>query len=378
MALAALSPAEIAYPIRSALRKQANARVLMDEAQTIDLNKKLVKTTKVTIAYDYLILATGADNNYYGHDQWSAHSRGLKNLTDALEIRKHVLTSFETAELNPDPEAQKALLTFLIIGASPTGVELAGSLAELSRTSLVRDFRNIHPETARVILLEGGKRILPTFSEELSRKAVEQLQALGAEVQTEAMVTDMTTDGALVSGKFIPARTILWCAGVKATAITQTLGVTLDRSGRVAVNDVLSIGSHTEAFAIGDAASCASPTGTPLPGVAPVAMQQGRSVAASIRNDLSGKPRKKFHYVDMGSLATIGRSAAVADFHWMKLSSFPAWFAWLFIHILFIIGCHNKFVVLFSWMWSFFTNQRGARLIIDYSKIDESGDAKVD
>jgi NADH:ubiquinone reductase (H+-translocating) len=365
VALAAISPAEIAYPIRAAMHKQSNAEVVMEEAVAIDLDKKVVKTVKKTIDYDYLVLATGADNNYYGHDQWSLYARGLKDLKDALEIRVHVLSAFEEAEVTADPETQRELLTFLIIGAGPTGVELAGSLAELARTSLVSDFHHIRPETARVILLEGGKRVLPTFPEDLSKKAVEQLQALGVEVQTGAMVTDITGDGAMVSGHFIRARTILWCAGVKATAITQTLGVALDRAGRVIVSDDLSISKHPEAFAIGDAASFSDHTGKSLPGVAPVAMQEGRAVAEAIRNTLAGKARKKFHYTDEGSLATIGRSAAVADLHFIKLSALPAWLAWLFIHILFIIGFRNKFVVVFTWIWSYITGQRGARIIIE-------------
>jgi NADH dehydrogenase len=376
VALAALSPAEIAYPIRAVLRKQANANVVMDEVVAIDLNNRLVKTANETIPYDYLILAIGVGNNYYGHDQWANYTRGLKDLKDALEIRRHVLTQFEEAELHADPDVRRAFLTFLVIGAGPTGVELAGSLAELSRTSLVRDFRKIRPETARIILLEGSKRVLPPFPEDLSTKAAEQLKKLGVEVKTEALVTEITDEGAWVSGEFIPARTILWCAGVKAPAITGTLGVPLDRGGRIVVGDDLSIAGHPEVFVIGDVAACSDGKGGTLPGVAPVAMQQGRAVAASIKDTLGGRQRKKFRYVDKGSLATIGRSAAVADLHFAKLSSLPAWLAWLFIHILFIVGFRNKFVVVFTWMWSFFTNQRGARLIIDYA--DDQAEAKLE
>ncbi len=366
VALAALSPAEIAYPIRAVLHKQANANVVMEEVVGIDLNNRLVKTTQESIPYDYLILAIGVGNNYYGHDEWANYSRGLKDLKDALEIRRHVLTKFEEAELSSDPDVRRALLTFLVIGAGPTGVELAGSLAELSRTSLVSDFRKIHPETARVILLEGSKRVLPPFPEDLSAKAAEQLKKLGVEVRTEALVTEITDDGAVVSGEFIPARTVLWCAGVKAPAITKTLGVPLDRGGRIIVGDDLTIAGHPEVFVIGDVASCSDGKGGTLPGVAPVAMQQGHAVAGSIKDTLAGRQRKKFSYLDKGSLATIGRSAAVADLHFVKLSALPAWLAWLFIHILFIVGFRNKFVVVFTWMWSFFTNQRNARLIVDH------------
>jgi len=371
VALAALSPAEIGYPIRAVLRKQSNTRVVMDEAVSIDLHKKSVQARKETIAYDFLVLATGVGNNYYGHDNWAEHSLGLKDLSDALAIRRHVLARFEEAEVNSDKEQQQALLTFLVIGAGPTGVELAGSLAELARTSLVSDFRNIRPETARIILLEGSKRVLPPFAPELSEKAAQQLRALGVEVRTEAMVTDINDQGAVVSGEFIPARTILWCAGVKATAITKTLAVPLDRLGKVVVADDLSIVDYPEAFVIGDAAAFADAKGGTLPGVAPVAMQEGLAVAQSIRDSVAGKARKKFKYIDKGSLATIGRSAAVADLHFIKLSALPAWLAWLFIHILFIVGFRNKFVVVFNWMWSYFTNQRGARLIIDYYADDE-------
>jgi NADH:ubiquinone reductase (H+-translocating) len=377
VALAALSPAEIGYPIRAVLRKQSNARVVMDEALSIDLNQKTVYAKNETIAYDYLVLSTGVGNNYFGHDNWAQYSFGLKDLKDALAIRQHVLAQFEEAELIHDPEAQRALLTFLVIGAGPTGVELAGCLAELARTSLVSDFRNIHPETARIILLEGTKRVLPPFPEDLSLKAADQLRALGVEVRTEAMVTDISETGAVVSGEFIPARTILWCAGVKATEITKTLGVPLDRAGRVIVADDLSIPGHPEAFVIGDVAACSDGKGGMLPGVAPAAMQAGHFVAQSIRETVDGKPRKKFHYIDKGSLATIGRSAAVADLHFVKLSSLPAWLAWLCIHILFIVGFRNKFVVVFSWVWSFLTSQRGARLIIDYSTNKTMSDANI-
>jgi NADH:ubiquinone reductase (H+-translocating) len=377
VALAALSPAEIGYPIRAVLRKQSNARVVMDEALSIDLNQKTVHAKNENIAYDYLVLSTGVGNNYFGHDNWAQYSFGLKDLKDALAIRQHVLAQFEEAELIHDPEAQRALLTFLVIGAGPTGVELAGCLAELARTSLVSDFRNIHPETARIILLEGTKRVLPPFPEDLSLKAADQLRALGVEVRTEAMVTDISETGAVVSGEFIPARTILWCAGVKATEITKTLGVPLDRAGRVIVADDLSIPGHPEAFVIGDVAACSDGKGGMLPGVAPAAMQAGHFVAQSIRETVAGKPRKKFHYIDKGSLATIGRSAAVADLHFVKLSSLPAWLAWLCIHILFIVGFRNKFVVVFSWVWSFLTSQRGARLIIDYSTNKTMSDTNI-
>ncbi len=370
VALAALSPADIAYPIRSVLRKQSNINVVMDEAVSVDLSRSRVKTRNEEIEFDYLILASGSGNNYYGHDNWKENTFGLKDLRDAIEIRKQVLSCFEKAELCENEQERRELLTFLIIGGGPTGVELAGSLAELARTALQSDFRRIKPETTRVVLLEGGKRILLPFPEDLSKKAAEQLKKLGVEVQTDALVTDISREGAIVSGNFMPAKTILWCAGVKATKLTESLNVPLDRDGRIIVREDLSIEGYPKAFVIGDAASFSHDLSRPLPGVAPVAMQAGRRAAENISNLVSGKETKAFKYDDKGSLATIGKSAAVADLHILKLSGFPAWLAWLLVHILFLIGFRNKFIVIFSWMWSYFTNQRGARLIVDYHETE--------
>jgi NADH:ubiquinone reductase (H+-translocating) len=363
VAMAGLSPAEIASPIRSILHSQKNTTILLAEVTRIDLKRRAVVHQDGEIFYDYLILATGAQTNYFGHDEWSKYALGLKDLDEAVEIRRRVLVAFEAAEREQDEEKRRKLLTFVVIGGGPTGVELAGSLSELSRYVLARDFRNINAKSTRVLLLEGFKRILPSFPEELSAKAVRQLEKLGVEVRTEAMVTDINADGVRLGDEFIESVTVLWAAGVSATPLTRTIGVELDRQGRVIVEPDLSILGYPEAFAIGDMASFLHQDGKPLPGVSPVAMQQGRAVARSIEGSIKGLPRDKFHYTDKGSLATIGRSAAIALFGKLQLSGFIAWLSWLLIHIFFLIGFRNRFIVMFSWMLSYLTYQRGARLI---------------
>ncbi|MEW6731277.1 MAG: NAD(P)/FAD-dependent oxidoreductase [Acidobacteriota bacterium] len=363
VAMAGLSPAEIASPIRTILRKQRNTTVLLAEVTAVNLVERIVKLGDGQLHYDYLILATGAQTTYFNHNEWAEYALGLKDIDDAIEIRRRVLLAFEAAEREIDVAHQRRLLTFIVIGAGPTGVELAGTLSELSRFVLARDFRSINPSSVRVLLLEGGPRILATFPEDLSEKAVQQLQQLGVEVHTQAMVTKIDADGVHLNNEFISSATVLWCAGVRATPLTQTLGVELDRAGRVLVEPDLSIPGHREAFIIGDAAAFLHQDGKPLPGIAPVAMQQGRAVAEMIIATLAGKPRSPFHYQDKGNLATIGRSAAVAHFGRVHLSGFIAWFIWLAIHIFFLIGFRNRFIVIFNWLWSYLTYQRGARLI---------------
>lgn len=364
VAMAGLSPAEIAAPLRSVLRNQQNTNIILDEATSIDLKTRIIQMTNGVLPYDYLVLATGVQNSYHGNNNWAKYAVGLKDLDDAIEIRRRVLVAFEEAERETDPARVEKLLTFVVIGGGPTGVELAGTLAELARYVLKQDFRTINPASTRVILLERTPKVLSSFPENLAIKAAEQLQALGVIIQGGGNVTNITSEGVHLEGdKFIPAATVLWAAGVQSNAITKTLGVPLDRAGRVIVETDLSIAGHPEVFVIGDAACFTHQTGQPLPGVAPVAMQQGTTAAKNILNTIEGKPREKFHYIDKGSMATIGRSAAVAYSGKLQFSGFPAWLMWMGVHILFLIGFHNRFIVFFQWIWSYFTYKRGARLI---------------
>ena len=364
VAMAGLSPAEIAYPIRSILRRQKNATVLLAEVTGADLASRRVQLGDDALAYDYLVVASGARTGYVGHDDWAAAAPGLKCLRDAVTIREKVLLAFERAERETDPRRRRSLLTFVVIGGGPTGVELAGAIAELARFALSRDFRVIRPDAARVILIEAGPRILSTFPERLSDRAVRQLEGLGVTVWREARVTKIDTAGVELGDERIEADTVIWAAGVEATRLTRSLGAPLDRAGRVLVEPDLSIPGHPEAFVVGDAAAFLHQGGKPLPGVAPTAAQQGRFVAKAIRATLAGRPGGKFHYVDKGNLATIGRSRAVADFGRLRLSGLLAWMAWLAIHIFFLIGFRNRFVVLFQWFWSYVSYQRGTRLIV--------------
>jgi NADH:quinone reductase (non-electrogenic) len=370
VATAGLSPGDIAYPIRGVLGRQKNTRVLLAEARTIDLAKRQVVLKDGVLGYDYLILATGASHAYFGHDEWEQHAPGLKTLEDALEIRRRILYAFERAEREGEEARRRELLTFAVVGAGPTGVELAGAIAEISRQVMVSDFRAINPREARVILVEAGPRVLSAYPAELSAKAEAALQRLGVEVWTSSPVTSMETGRVRLGEREVRAATVLWAAGVKASPLAATLGVKLDRAGRVLVEPDLSIPGHPEAFVIGDLACFLHQTGKPLPGVAPAAIQQGRHAAQNIRRAASGKPRRPFHYLDKGTLATIGRAAAVADFGFIKFSGFFAWLAYLFVHLFFLIGFRNRFVVMFEWAWAYFTFQRAARLITgDVDKI---------
>jgi NADH:ubiquinone reductase (H+-translocating) len=363
VAMAGLSPAEIAMPIRSIVGGQRNVTVLLDEAERIDLDAKTVFLKDGRIGYDFLILATGARTTYFGHDEWAHLAPGLKDLDDAVEIRRRVLLAFEAAEREFDEAERRRLMTFVVIGGGPTGVELAGSLAELARFVLARDFRVVEAESAKVILIEAAPKILAAFGDELSEAGLEQLRELGVEVRTGTMVTDIDERGVHLGEDFVPTATVLWGAGVQTTPITKTLGVEIDRAGRVVVQPDLSVPDHPDAFVIGDAAAFLHQDGKPLPGVSPVAMQQGRAVAESIVRTLRGRPRDKFVYTDKGSMATIGRSRAVALVKGMKLRGHLAWLAWLFVHLIFLIGFRNRIVVLITWAWSYFTYKRGARLI---------------
>jgi len=358
VATAALNPSDIARPIRSILRRQKNVDVLLGEATAIDLDKKLVTLRDGELAYDVLVVATGATHSYFSHPEWEHDAPGLKTIEDALEIRRRVLVAFEEAERESDPERQRAWLTFIVVGAGPTGVELAGALSEIARQTMIRDFRHFNPSSARVLLLEGKERVLPTYPPDLSAKAADQLRGLGVEVMTNAIVTSVSDREVCVGEVPIATRTVLWAAGVQASPLSKTLGVPLDRAGRVLVNEDLTVPGHAEVFVIGDLAAVDD-----VPGVAPAAIQEGLHTARNIQRAIDGKPALPFRYRDKGSLATIGRAAGVADIGPFHLSGFIAWMAWLAIHIFFLIGFRNRLLVILEWAWAYVTYERGARLI---------------
>ena len=365
VAIAGLSPNEIAAPIRSVLRHVDNARVLLADVTQVDLAARRVLTRQCNaLEYDYLVLAPGAVNSYFGHDDWAHVAPGLKDLDDAVEIRRRVLLAFEAAEREPDLAAQRRHLTFVVIGGGPTGVELAGAIAELATFVLARDFRAIEPDATRVVLVEGGPRVLAAFDPELSQRATQSLHEMGVEVQLNARVTAIDEQGVAIGAARIEASTVLWAAGVRASPLCEHLGLPVDRSGRVQVEPDCSVPGHPEVFVIGDAASL-TPAGAtrPLPGTSPVAMQQGRFVARVIEDSIEKRTRRSFRYLDKGSMATIGRRRAVAEVGKLKLSGFIAWLAWLTVHIVYLIDFRSKVVVLFDWAWSYFTYQRGSRLI---------------
>src|SRR5271169_560581 len=363
VATAGLSPGEIAAPIRWIVRGRRNIEVLLGEVQDFDLAQRRVKLADLEIPYDYLIVAAGASHAYFGHDEWEPFAPGLKTIEDALEIRRRVLLAFELDERQAASGGPQQPLNFVIVGGGPTGVELAGTLAEISRRVLADEFKSIDPKSTRIILLEGGPRILPAYPDDLSSSAEEQLRHLGVEVRTSTMVTGIEPAAVHMGENHISAAVILWAAGVAASPLGKKLGAPIDRAGRVLVNPDLSIPGHPEVFVIGDLAALKDENGKWLPGVAPVAIQQGDWVAETIARDLEHQPRRNFHYHDKGSLATIGRAAAVAQFGTFELSGYFAWLAWLFIHILFLIGFRNRLLVMIQWAWSYLTYERGARLI---------------
>jgi NADH:ubiquinone reductase (H+-translocating) len=363
VATAGLSPGEIAAPIRWIVRGHRNIEVLLGEVQGFDLDHRQVKLSDRELPYDYLIVAAGASHAYFGHDEWEPLAPGLKTIEDALEIRRRVLLAFELAERHAASGEGQVPLNFVIVGGGPTGVELAGTLSEIARLALADEFTSIDPKQTRIILLEGGPRILPSYPEDLSRSAENQLRQLGVEVHTSAMVTGVEPAAVLMGQTRLPAVVILWAAGVAASPLGKKLGAPTDRAGRVLVNPDLSIPAHPEVFVIGDLAALKDKTGQMLPGVAPAAIQQGKATARNIVRDLEGKPRKDFHYVNKGSLATIGRAAAIAQFGRIHISGFIAWLSWLFVHVIFLIGFRNRIIVLIQWAWSYFTYERGARLI---------------
>jgi NADH dehydrogenase len=400
VATAGLSPGEIAAPVRSILRSHKNVEVLMAEVSGFDVDRRIVFTDDGEIPYDYLIVAAGVGHSYFGHDDWEPYAPGLKTIEDALEIRRRVLLAFELAERHAAAGEPASALNFVVVGGGPTGVELAGTLAEISRHALAHEFRSIDPSRTHILLLEGGPRVLPTYAEDLSHSAEQQLKHLGVEVRTSALVTQVEPGAIHIGETRLPATVILWAAGVAASPLGKKLGVPTDRAGRVPVQPDLTIPGHPEIFVIGDLAAAKDAQGNPLPGVAPVAMQEGRYIAKLIRDEVrkgapslsrsmrqggdfdsnetkntGGAPlpaavagsgnvtRPPFHYWDKGSLATIGRAAAVAQFGKIHISGFLAWLSWLFIHIFFLIGFRNRLLVFIQWAWSYITYERGARLI---------------
>ena len=363
VATAALSPADIAAPVRAILSKCKNMEVILAEVQSVDVEAKRIKTIDLEIPYDFLILATGARHSYFGHNEWEKLAPGLKSLEDAIELRRRLLMAFEYAEKITDEAARRAAMTFVIIGGGPTGVEMAGAIAEIARYTLAKDFCNIDPSQAQVILIEGEPRLLASFPEDLSASAMKQLVDLGVEVRTGVRATNLTEAGLQVGDEFIPCRVKIWAAGNNASFVGKTLGVPIDRVGRVVVNDDLTIPGHPEVQVIGDLANFSHQTGQPLPGVSPVAMQQGRHAARNILRMIKNREPRRFRYWNKGSMATIGRHRAVADLNFAHLSGLPAWLVWLFVHIIFLVGFRNRLVVLFQWAWAYFTFNAGARLI---------------
>ena len=364
VAMAALSPGDIASPIRWILRKQRNVEVLLGEVERIDPLRRVIHLSDgAELSYDYLIVAAGATHAYFGHDDWRPDAPGLKTLEDALEIRKRVLLAFERAERESDPGRRAALLTFVIVGGGPTGVEMAGALAEIARQSLAKDFRHFDPGSAKIVLIEGGPAVLANFPEKLREAARRDLQRLGVDVRTGETVTRIARGGVETSRERIAAETILWAAGVAASPLGASLGAPLDRAGRVLVQPDLTIPGHPNVFVIGDLASLAGPSGKPLPGVAQVAMQMGAHAAANILRAIEGQPMRAFQYHNYGDMATIGRAAAVADLPWIQLKGLLGWLAWLFVHLIKLIGFRNRIVVMVQWMWAYFSYQRAIRLI---------------
>ena len=364
VATAALNPSDIAAPIRSVLRHQTNTEVLLGEVESIDpANRRVVLTDGADSTYDYLIVATGARHSYFGHDEWEVLAPGLKSIEDAVTIRQRVLLAFEKAEREPDPVRRQALLTFVVIGGGPTGVETAGAVAELRRYALRRDFRRIDPTDATVLLLEGGSRLLTSYPPSLSDKAKQELRRLGVEVRTETLVTNIRPGSVSAAGWTIPTQTVIWAAGNVASPILRSLGTPLDQAGRAIVEPDCTIPGHPEIFVLGDAALFNHQEGGPLPGICPVAIQMGEYAARTIEGDLEGRPRRAFNYWDRGQLAVIGRGHAVADIWKLHFAGFLAWVIWTFVHIFFLIGFRNRILVMIQWAWSYLTYGRGARII---------------
>lgn len=364
VATAGLSPADIAAPIRAIVKNNANTRVLLDRIYGVDTGRKLLTLGNGRpLSYDWLIIATGARHSYFGRDDWAPHAPGVKTIDDATAVRRKVLLALERAETETDKARRDALLTFVIIGGGPTGVEMAGAVAELARQSVSKDFRSITPHCSRIILVDGHERVLSSFPPSLSARAQASIEQLGVELRLNQRVENVSAEGVIAGGTFIPAATAIWAAGVQASPAAEWLGVPSDRAGRVAVGDDLRVPGIDHVFVIGDTASCPSPDGRILPGVAPVAKQQGRYAAQAVLAAIAGRQAAPFRYRNYGNLATIGRKRAVADFGRIRLSGFIAWIVWCTAHIWFLAGFRNRFVVGLNWLWNYLTFERNARLI---------------
>lgn len=367
VATAALSPAEISVPIRSIFAQNSNVRVVLDEVTGFDTTKREVIAANSRYAYDALIVAAGAGHSYFGHDEWEPFAPGLKTLDQATEIRRRILLAFERAEMESNGEKQKALLTFVIVGGGPTGVEIAGAIAEISRFTLEKDFRRIDPSRTRVILIEAGSRLLAAFDESLARQATRDLEKMGVHVWTSTRVSEVTAEGVRLGPEFVQARTVIWAAGVKPSSlgkmIADALGAETDAQGRVKVDDCMRVKAGEPVFVLGDLANAMGPDGRPLPGQAPVAMQAGRYAARALVRLSRGEDLKPFKYVDKGQMATIGRRRAIVEVGKIHFSGFFAWLTWLVVHIYYLIGFKNRFFVFIQWAWAYLTFRRGARLI---------------
>ncbi len=363
VATAGLSPANIAQPVRSILRQHENIEVLMADVTGFNLEKKLVLAGERSIPFDYLVVATGARHSYFGHPEWESFAPGLKTLEDAVEIRRRLLLAFEKAEVATDLVERERLLTFVIVGAGPTGVEMAGAISEIARETMLRDFRHIDPREAQVILLDAAPRVLPVFDESLSKKAEEQLKALNVTVRLGVSVQGINEEGVSTPDGFIHARTVIWAAGNAASPLVRSLPGTFDRAGRIQISETLNLPDAPNIYVLGDTAHCLGKDNKPLPGVSPVAMQQGACAAKNILAQIKGSPLTKFAYWDRGSMATIGRHRAVADVHFAKFSGWLAWLAWVFVHLLFLMSFRNRISVFLIWVWAYFTRAAGARLI---------------
>jgi len=364
VATASLSPSQIAYPIRGVLRRQENARVVLGEVTGVDLARRVVTLADGELPYDHLILATGARHSYFGHPEWEARAPGLKTLDDALRIRERILLAFERAERERDPERRRALLTFVVVGGGPTGVEMAGAIGEIACKVMARDFRDIDTRDTRTILVEAGPRLLPAFPASLAAKAERSLERLCVEVRTGEAVTRLEEGAVWLGRDRVASGTVIWAAGVAPSPLARSLGVPLDRAGRVVVNADLSVPGHPEAFVIGDLAACADEAGKPLPGLAPVAIQAGEHAARNVARAVRGEAALPFRYRDKGTMATIGRNAAVVDLGRLRIWGYPAWLMWCFIHILWLIGFRNRFLVMIEWAWAYLRFERSARLIV--------------
>lgn len=368
VATAGLSPADIAVPIRSVIGSSANVEVILGNVSSIHRETKTIRCDQRELNYDYLILAAGAKHSYFGHPEWESLAPGLKTLKQATEIRKRLLLAYERAEVETDVNLKKSLLTFVVVGGGPTGVEIAGAIAEISRQTLAKDFKKIDPSQARVILIEAGDRILTGFSPQLSKHATRDLEGMGVQVWSNSRVSGISPEGVSLGNEHISTQTVIWAAGVQPSPLGRQLGVPCDQVGRVIVDKYLNIENHSEVFVVGDLAHFRDEQQRPLPGLAPIAIQQGEAAAKNILRALQGKPYQPFVYLDKGMMATIGRKKAIMQFRGIQITGMMAWFAWLFIHIFYLIDFKNKISVFLNWCWSYITFRKGARLIVEHDE----------